>query len=193
MGSTVSKHTYTYLQTKMKIVLFSLFAQQFFASPTSQSIFQDSKNAAKFLEKSENSRMKRGILDRMDLTGEFTTIKAWENFKDTLEELSLPEDEVDRLESCVFKCYWKDQGLDFIGKAYEEKRETWEEYKTKVGTPVDERPRPCPECCKFLPKTLFGVAGTEDRFNKLKSFPKVGKVCMPKRFPGLGENSINQN
>ena len=173
----------------MKIVLFSLFAQQFFASPTSQ-IFQDNKNAAKFLENSENSRMKRGLLDRVDLTGEFTTMKAWENFKDTLEELSLPEDEVDRLESCVFKCYWKDQALDFVGKAYEEKRETWEEYNSSVGQAATKRPRPCPHCCKVLPKTMFGIYGSEDQFQKMKAYPKVGRICMPKRFPSSGKSFL---
>merc|ERR1712038_1410830 len=190
MGSTVSKHTYTYLQTKMKIVLFSLFAQQFFASPTSQSIFQDSKNAAKFLEKSENSRMKRGLLDRVDMTGEFTTIKAWENFKDTLEELSLPEDEVDRLESCVTKCFWKDQMLDFVGKAYEEKRETWEEFDSSIGKAGTPRPRPCQHCCKALPRTMFGTYRSEDQAKKFRTYPKVGRICMPNKFPSSGKSII---
>merc|ERR1712117_5915 len=167
------------------------FAQQFFASPTSQSIFQDNKNAAKFLKNSESSRMKRGLLDRVDFTGEFTTIKAWENFKDTLEELDLPEEEVDNLESCVTKCYWKDQALDFIGKAYEEKRETWEEYSSTVGKAGTERPRPCPHCCKVLPRSMFGRYNSEDQFQKFKAHPKVGRICMPKRFPSSGK-SFNQ-
>lgn len=171
----------------------ALFAQQLLAS----SVHQSKKEASSFLENESKSgtqvsRSKRGLLDTMDITGEFVTMAAWENFKDSIEELDLPEAEVDRLESCVFQCRWKDHALDFVGKAYEEKRETWYEYKSTMGAgngPSSSAPRPCPHCCKVLPVTMFGQP--EDRFQKLKVFEKLGRICMPKRFPNK-QQSIGQ-
>ena len=176
----------------------ALFAQQLLAS----SVHQSKKEASSFLENESKtgnqvSRSKRGFLDTLDLTGEFVTMAAWENFKDSIEEFGLPEGEVDRLESCVFKCRWKDHALDFVGKAYEEQRETWYEYKASMGpgnAPSSAVPKPCPHCCLSLPVTMFGEPGTEDRFQKFKSFEKLGRICMPKKFPrdhqSIGQREI---
>merc|ERR1719189_1810418 len=89
---------------------------------TRAKITTDKSEASSFLR----HRSKRGILDTIDVTGEFTTMEAWENWKDKFEGIGVPEGEIDRLESCVSRCYWKDHMLDFVGQAYEENRETYE-------------------------------------------------------------------
>merc|ERR1711923_274873 len=57
----------------------------------------------------------------------FDSTAKLEEFKDELEETSLPESEVDGFERCILKCKIADFGKDFLGNAYEEKREDWEE------------------------------------------------------------------
>ena len=128
----------------------------------------DKNSASSFLQA---TRTKRSLLDRINWNGAFTTIQAWEDFKDGIEEIGLPENEVDKLETCVSQCWWKDQALDFIGKAYEEKRETWEEYKYSVGAPNSNRPLPCPQCCAAVPKSLVS------KKSDWQKFPQLADVC----------------
>merc|ERR1712038_370280 len=77
---------------------------------------------------------------------DFNSVEAWVEFQDELEETSLPEREVEVIESCVNQCWRRDQGLDFVGKAYEETREDQEEH----GTPFAPA---CPQCFGKLPQS----------------------------------------
>merc|ERR1712053_29877 len=70
------------------------------------------------------------VQERWNSYCKFNTVEKWNEFKDDVEETNLPESEVDKLESCTFRCARKDEALDFVGKAYEEKREKQEEKNT---------------------------------------------------------------
>merc|ERR1712150_211505 len=103
------------------------------------------------------------------------------------EEIGLPEQEVDKLERCITKCWWRNKALDFVGQAYEEKRENWEEYRTGMGAAGDSMKKlvPCKECCGKLPNTLFGADSIESSPDavssadpeKVKKFPKLYNAC----------------
>merc|ERR1712014_431657 len=99
-------------------------------------------------------------------TNNLESIEAWEEWKDSLEELPIPEAEVDNLESCITKCNAKDHLLDFTGNSFEEKRETYEEAKDQGMK--SQRPIPCPECCKTIPKSLGDIA---------KNWPQIAGTC----------------
>ena len=45
----------------------------------------------------------KSIKKKWDTVCKFNSVEKWDEFKDELEETSLPEKEVDRLESCTFK------------------------------------------------------------------------------------------
>ena len=90
----------------------------------------------------------------------FNSVEKWNEFKDDVEETNLPEKEVDNLERCTFWCHKRDIGKDFLGNAYEEKREDQEENGTEFVAA-------CPKCFAKVPKS-----GNFD-------FPKIikGKKC----------------
>ena len=158
------------------LILLSLFTQSLLASP--DEIFQDKQSAAKFLKNSHHSRVKRQR-DKCSghdliIPGKFETIGDWEKVKDALAlECQLPDDEIERLESCVNKCYWKDRRSDWFGDSHEESREAWKE----GGKRMDEKPWPCKQCCEVLPKSIFG--NHNKRKDKMKIYPNVAKICMP--------------
>merc|ERR1719378_1920388 len=76
---------------------------------------------------------------------QFNSIGRWIEFKDELEETSLPEKEVDNLERCTAGCKAKDFGKDFYGQAYEERREDQEE----ENQPFEPA---CKKCFARIPK-----------------------------------------
>merc|ERR1712066_1119437 len=86
-------------------------------------------------------------------TNNLESIEAWEEWKDSIEELNIPESEVDNL-------------ADLTGNAFEEKRETYEEAKDQGMK--SQRPIPCPECCKTIPKSLGNIAQT---------WPQIAGTC----------------
>ena len=96
------------------------------------------------------------------------SLEAWEEWKDGLEEMDLPEQEVDNLESCVSKCWAKDKLLDFVGRAFEETRETYEEAVEKGMDLKSQRPIPCPQCCETIPKALGDLE---------KNWPQISGTC----------------
>jgi len=60
------------------------------------------------------------------------------------------------LKRCVDKCSWADWFKDFAGRAYEENRETREEYTDSTGR-NREFYNGCPKCCDKIPKHLICV------------------------------------
>merc|ERR1711981_1083315 len=84
------------------------------------------------------------IKKKWSTTCKFNSVEKWDEFKDEVEETSLPEAEVDKLESCTSTCYWKDQAKDIGGRGYEEKRETQEENN-------DPFEPACPKCFNKVP------------------------------------------
>merc|ERR1712173_398644 len=100
-------------------------------------------------------------------TNQLESIEAWEEWKDGLEELDLPESEVDNLESCITKCNGMDNIKDVVGNSFEEKRETYEEAKDQGMN--SQRPVPCPQCCKTIPKSLGNITA---------NYPQIAGTCM---------------
>merc|ERR1712115_29231 len=123
---------------------------------TGSNIGQGIKNAGK------------GVGQAVDdyFTNNLESIEAWEEWKDSLEELPIPEAEVDALESCIFRCNAKDHALDFTGNSFEEKRETYEEAKDQGMN--SQRPVPCPQCCEKIPKSLGDIQ---------KQWPQIAGTC----------------
>merc|ERR1712226_1844709 len=139
----MGKATFVRARNMTKLILLTLLPFSF-----GKQLLATKEDATEFLV-----RERRWIGDTIDFTGEFNTIATWENFKDGIEEIGLPEAEVDKLETCVTKCYWRNQAKDFIGQAYEEKRENWEEYRTSFGgSPAGTRLIPDGEALARYPK-----------------------------------------
>merc|ERR1711912_55038 len=177
----------------MKIVPFlSLLTQTSIISASSFSsspIFKNPKEALEFLRIQRN---------KDKIPGEFDKIDDWVRLKDVLSHIDIPHDEIEQLEQCTKKCRWNDFGLDFIGEAYEEKLEDWNDDKNPNK---GERPWPCPQCCDVLPKTVFGKWDDyigNSKINTRRSLPgdpqdqssglirmqrneykKVAKICKP--------------
>merc|ERR1712179_866626 len=76
----------------------------------------------------------------------FNSVEKWDEFQDELEETTLPEKEVDRLERCTSRCARKDEAMDLAGRAYEEKREKQEEKNQPFKAA-------CEHCFKVIPKS----------------------------------------
>ena len=103
---------------KIFFILSSIFVNNLIASPSN--IFEDPKDAAKFLGNS-HSRSKRRVVPQfcsnelLTIPGEFTTVKDWERVKDALDECNLPKDEIERLEACAKSCsrrdWWPSLGM----------------------------------------------------------------------------------
>ena len=74
----------------------------------------DKKQANSFLKRSRRAT----ALGWIDWTEEFNSVAAWEEFKDALDETSIPESELEMLETCQTKCSLRDTALDFLGLAY---------------------------------------------------------------------------
>merc|ERR1712110_1202179 len=84
------------------------------------------------------------------------------------------------LKVCVDKCSWKDWFKDFIGTAYEEVRETKEEYHDGMGATKRNFFNGCPQCCEKIPANLVCIN------------EKIRKACPGLNFSkcrnGNGEN-----
>lgn len=94
------------------------------------------------------SKSIKSIKEEWNTVCKFNSVEKWIEFKDELEDTVLPEKEVDSLERCTSKCYWKDQAKDFVGNAYEEKREDQEE-ESLTFSPA------CIGCFAKVPKTFM--------------------------------------
>ena len=126
------------------LVLIGVGAAHFVSKRDANSVLdvpESYQRKRRFLGKSISS-----IKKKWNTVCKFNSVEKWDEFKDELEETSLPEKEVDRLESCTFKCARKDEALDFVGKAYEENREKQEE-KEYMFVPA------CEGCFKHVPKS----------------------------------------
>merc|ERR1712117_331171 len=86
------------------------------------------------------------IKSKWNTVCKFKSVAALEEFKDELEETNLPETEVDNFERCVFWCKSGDFLKDFVGVAYEEKREDRKETSALFQPP-------CPHCFPKIPKS----------------------------------------
>merc|ERR1712062_271079 len=61
------------------------------------------------------------------------------------------------LKVCVDKCSWADYFKDFVGTAYEENRETREEYQDGMGMKRTFY-NGCPKCCEKIPKHVVCIS-----------------------------------
>merc|ERR1712035_68862 len=99
---------------------------------------------------------------------DFYSVEQWIEFKDDVEEIDLPEGEVESLEKCTYWCARNDEALDFNGNAYEEKRED----RKENGSPFKPA---CPQCFKDVPKS------GSFKFPKVKN----GKLCKNSESGGI--------
>merc|ERR1712130_377779 len=168
--TTISKTQNNIMKT---VLILSFLTQYLLASPHKRSspiVFQNHKDAVKFLEK---LRSERWSVDNLTIPGEFTTVEDWENFKDAIDEFPIPSEEMKGLEECTNKCGSNDdEWFGLFGNAYEENKETWQENGS-----IGEQPWPCQECCEKLPKTIFGR--DSERKDRIMKFPKLARVCTP--------------
>merc|ERR1712179_629806 len=87
----------------------------------------------------------QAVFDRYHLT----SVESWEEFKDNLEvKEEIPEEEVDELERCIDKCWWRDNWRDVKGVSHEELTENAQR------DPNLEVPKACPKCVAKIPQHL---------------------------------------
>lgn len=123
------------------------------------------------------SRIAKGICGaaNWDCGSDLKTVKQWEEFKEDVEDMPIEETLADNLEVCVSKCWWRNQGKDIIGQAFEEHNEKWEKSrkawtfenynllatcKITNSCPIKEslyetKPIPCGECCDKIPTVVL--------------------------------------
>merc|ERR1712096_76953 len=67
--------------------------------------FSDRQDANSFLTIPESfQRFRRGSVLTKTIC-DFDSVEAWNEFKDGVEELPLPEEEIDELETCTHRCW----------------------------------------------------------------------------------------
>ena len=135
----------------------------------SQSLLNSVGDGLKEAGKSVGKGFNKG-LEKFDnyFVNHLDSIEAWEEWKDDLEEMSLPESEVDGLERCISKCWAKDHAKDAspFHSSFEESRETYEDMK--ISNLNAQRPVPCPKCCEKIPKSLGDIS---------TKFPQISGTC----------------
>merc|ERR1711997_44763 len=128
-----------------------------FALAAQASIIQTREESSNFL------RQKRGILDPDTYClNQLTKPSCWEEFAETVWQPFRPwnnlvsKAEGKDLAYCVKKCNAGDWFKDFVGTAYEEQRETREEYHD-MAVVTQDKSKPfvgCEQCCEFIPQSL---------------------------------------
>merc|ERR1711893_135667 len=159
--------------TMKHIIIKSILLLKFVSS-----IQLDQKQASQVLtSKLDRSRNKRGILDILDFTTQppkqltkeekkelekakardfvsennLNSVEAWEEYKDKLEENSaIPEEEVDELERCTARCWWKNGATKIFGRNHHELKELAEKRFERTGEIVPV-PIACPKCIRDIP------------------------------------------
>jgi len=141
---------------------------------SSASIIQTRQESTTFLRGKRNSINNAGIFDPDTwCNGQLTAPRCWEDWAEQVwQPLRLwgtnlvSKADGKELAYCAKKCNAADWFKDFVGTAYEEKREVREEYQdmglesqNKGGLVVG-----CAHCCKFIPDSL-------------KYLPKVQNAC----------------
>merc|ERR1712110_1069265 len=144
---------------------------------TQASIIQTRQESNDFL------RQKRDVFDPDTYcNNKLTKPSCWEEFAETVWQPFRPwnnmvsKAEGKDLAYCVKKCSTGDWFKDFVGTAYEEKRETREEYHDMSIITQDKSRQfvGCAQCCEFIPKSL-------------RHLPKVRGSC------GFGSDTRRRN
>merc|ERR1712183_470318 len=130
---------------------------------SSANIIQTRKESANFLRGKRSEISNAGIFDPDTwCNDQLTAPKCWEDWAENVWQPFRPwnnlveKSEGKDLAYCVKKCSMGDWFKDFVGTAYEEKREVREEYQDMVldsgnkgGIVVG-----CAHCCKYIPESL---------------------------------------
>merc|ERR1712014_245688 len=98
------------------------------------------------------------------------SVEAWEEYKDKLEEnTAIPEEEVDELERCCSKCWWKNGFQKIYGRNHHELKELSERNFEETGKALPV-PMACPKCIRHIPKHADApVKGLVANFHRIKN------------------------
>merc|ERR1711879_107026 len=169
-----SQYVHTHTHSQIKIMKFLSLALIGYASADLSDFLKTKEEANQHL-----SREKRGLDPDTFCGNELKAPKCWEEFAEVVwkPRIKTSKNMVSRKEGwplykCVKLCTSKDGLQDFVGTAYEEKREKREEHFEAQA--IDRKfITGCPQCCEFIPDPVRDLAKVQ------KACPNLSEVADP--------------
>merc|ERR1711997_214300 len=164
------EYTHTTTQKKMKLQLATL------ASLASLAMANDLENILESKDSAVKMLRSKRTLNKLDpdewCKNELKSPECWHDFTEIVWQPARLNNAVKAKEGrklywCVVGCNLKDNAADLVGKAYEEKRETREEFLETgidLGQGRGNFYTGCEQCCKHIPESM-------------RSLGKVQKAC----------------
>merc|ERR1711879_73165 len=114
--------------------------------------------------------------------GKLGAPECWHEFTETVWQPLRFQNLVEKKEGqnlywCVVGCNLKDQADDFVGNAYEEKREVREEFQQTgidLGAGKGKFYAGYKQCCKHIPKSLWGMEKVQQACPELRTETRGG-------------------